>query len=314
LLLAGGSKVGVWLSDISGAFDRVRCDRLLCKLRRAGVSENLMAFFKSYFEARIGTVIVESCHSEEFIIADSVFQGTVLGPPCWNIFFSDVWVPVREHNLQEEIYADDLNGFKSYDKSLANDAIVADLSKCADSVHQWGVVNQVKFDPGKEGFRILHRGDPLGDLFKILGVDFDCKLLMKACCMFVYQKCNFKLRCLLRFRKFFADHLTFQLYKSHIMSRVEAVTAAVYHAAPVHLNLFDSLQARLLSHMGLSESTAFLDFNLAPLVVRRDIAMLGVIHKCVLGITHKSLCDLFPLSRIDHAFPASFASTLQTTA
>ena len=94
------------------------------------------------------------------------------------------------------------------------------------------------------------------------------------------------------------------------MSRVEAVTAAVYHAAPVHLNLFDSLQARLLSHMGLSESTAFLDFNLAPLVVRRDIAMLGVIHKCVLGITHKSLCDLFPLAPTGHRFPTSFASTL----
>ena len=45
--------------------------------------------------------------------------------------------------------------------------------------------------------------------------------------------------------------------------------------------------ARWISTLGLSigidDVTAFCDFNLAPLALRRDIAMLGLIHRTVLG-------------------------------
>ena len=39
-------KVGVFLSDISGAFDRVDTKKLLAKMRRLGICETLMAFFE----------------------------------------------------------------------------------------------------------------------------------------------------------------------------------------------------------------------------------------------------------------------------
>ena len=40
---------------------------------------------------------------------------------------------------------------------------------------------------------------------------------------------------------------------------------------------------RFLREAGITELDALLHFNLAPLSVRRDIAMLGIIHRCVLG-------------------------------
>ena len=41
---------------------------------------------------------------------------------------------------------------------------------------------------------------------------------------------------------------------------------------------------------------ALLHFNLAPLCVRRDVAMLSVLHRIVLGIAPSALSELIPLS------------------
>ena len=65
----------------------------------------------------------------------------------------------------------------------------------------------------------------------------------------------------------------------------------------MHPTLFcalDKLFADFLHEINLDSRTAFLDFRLAPLCLRRDIAMLGFLHKCVLGFAHPALCRLFP--------------------
>ena len=56
------------------------------------------------------------------------------------------------------------------------------------------------------------------------------------------------------------------------------------------------MQASFLHAVGVSVSDAFLNFNLAPLNLRRDIAMLGLLQKCATGSAHPDLCKLFPMS------------------
>ena len=48
-----------------------------------------------------------------------------------------------------------------------------------------------------------------------------------------------------------------------------------------------------IRQLGLTRRQAFLDHNLAPLCVRRDIAMLGLIFRSVSGQTHADLAALF---------------------
>ena len=43
------------------------------------------------------------------------------------------------------------------------------------------------------------------------------------------------------------------------------------------------MQMKFLQDAGISEADALMAFNLAPLATRRDIAMLGVIHRAALG-------------------------------
>ncbi len=73
--------IGVFLSDISGAFDRVDSEILLAKCRRAGLSQKALNFFRAFFAPRRAQVILPGGRSKEFTFDNQVYQGTVLGPP-----------------------------------------------------------------------------------------------------------------------------------------------------------------------------------------------------------------------------------------
>jgi len=83
LAICRGKKIALYLSDISGAFDKVFKDFLLAKLYQAGVGDTFLNFLNAYLSPRIGYVTIEGAMSDALEIADSVFQGTVLGPILW---------------------------------------------------------------------------------------------------------------------------------------------------------------------------------------------------------------------------------------
>ena len=86
-----GRKIGIYLSDISGAFDKVSRCLLIGKLGRIGLPDSFLDFLNNYLLNREGYVRVENAFSEAMELSNMVFQGTVLGPSLWNIFFRDVW-------------------------------------------------------------------------------------------------------------------------------------------------------------------------------------------------------------------------------
>ena len=50
----------------------------------------MLRFLYSYLAPREAAVVVQGHNSDVFTIQDEVFQGTVLGPPLWNVFFLKV--------------------------------------------------------------------------------------------------------------------------------------------------------------------------------------------------------------------------------
>ena len=73
------------------------------------------------------------------------------------------------------------------------------------------------------------------------------------------------------------------LYKSKVGSYIESKTAAIYHASQILLARIDSVQTNFLRQIGLTELDALCNYRLAPLGCRRDMAILGLIHRTVLG-------------------------------
>ena len=288
-----GSRVGVYCSDVSGAFDKVSVERLLQKLASFGLSCEMFLVLKSWLRLRSGFVIVAGKKSLEMRLKDMVFQGTVWGPPLWNTYFGDCICAIQGCGFEVVIFADDCNAFKVYPRSCRSSVIFEDLRECQRALHRWGQANAVTFDAGKEDFLVLCGVEPSGGPAKLLGIEFDNRLRMAIAVHNCAAKASWKTKTLLRSWRFFSTTDLIMMFKSHVLSFIEYRTPGIYHACSTVLSELDLVLSRFLMQIGLSEADAFMHFNLAPLCVRRDIAMLGVIHRAVLRKGPPSLWQFF---------------------
>ena len=167
------------------------------------------------------------------------------------------------------------------------------MKSCQTELHAWGRANQVVFDPSKESHHILSMSDPVGANFRLLGVAFDGGLTMVDAVGELVADASWKLRTLQRTRRYYTDAELILLYKSQLLSFIEYRTSAIYHATRDVLERVDDIQTRFLRDAGVDEVTALMQFNLAPLRMRRDIAMLGMLHRSALGEGPPQLRRLF---------------------
>ena len=68
-----------------------------------------------------------------------------------------------------------------------------------------------------------------------------------------------------------------------------------FHAASSLLDKIDAVQNRFLHELDMNPAFAFLTYNFAPPSLRRNIGILGLLHKRILGKCHPSFEQLFPL-------------------
>ena len=134
--LAGGSKVAVYCSDVSGAFDRVSCKRLVQKLKHKGLHPDIAAVLASWLCQRRATVVTGRTGSKVMALTKMVFQGTVTGPDLWNLFFEDARNAINECFYNEVVFADDLNAYRIFPSGTENRAIDNNMKTCQRELHQ----------------------------------------------------------------------------------------------------------------------------------------------------------------------------------
>ena len=230
LSICSGQKVGIYLSDISGAFDRVFKQFLIAKLITTGILDLYVNFLSSYLEPRVGKVTVEGALSSAFELADTVFQGTVLGPTLWNTFFGDVAATVTSSGGEETIFADDLNVHHFVPRETSTASLMHMLRDSQQEIHAWGRRNRVLFDPSKEHFCVIHSSDGEGEPFKLLGCLFDPCLNMHAQIDQVLNRVRPRVVSLLRTRNKYSVESMMHQYKSHIWSVMEYSNGCIAHA------------------------------------------------------------------------------------
>ena len=228
LAICSGSKVAAYLSDISGAFDRVFKDYLMAKLCSAGVGDKFLNFLLSYLQPRRAVVVVEGICSDEVEIANQVFQGTVLGPPLWNTFFSDVVRPASSSGGDPSIFADDLSVFQKFDRNTPNADCLHTIETCRSKVHAWGRANRVIFDSTKEHSIILHSIQGEGEPFKMLGLLVDCKLIMLPAVEKLLSQVRPKVQAIPRTKKFYDTKQLISQFKTHVWGLMECHEGATY--------------------------------------------------------------------------------------
>ena len=117
----------------------------------------------------------------------------------------------------------------------------------------------------------------------MLGVVYDPGMYMEECISRLCCDASWKIKTIQRTGRYFNMEEMIHLYKSKVLGYIEYRTGAIYHAAAGLLANVDNMQRSFLKSIGMSKETAMFDYNLSPLETRRDIALLGVIHRTVLG-------------------------------
>ena len=80
--------------------------------------------------------------------------------------------------------------------------------------HAWGQANQVEFESSKESFTIIHRHDPFGEAFKLLGGWYDTRLDMTKTIDLLSASVGFKLRTLFKVRSFYSVREMVNMFKA----------------------------------------------------------------------------------------------------
>ena len=75
---------------------------------------------------------------------------------------------------------------------------------------------------------------------------------------------------------------------------MEYHSGAIFHASDTLFERLDSAQRGFLQEIEMSPEIAFVEHNFAPPRLRRNIGMLGFLHKRVLGLSHPNIQKLLP--------------------
>lgn len=202
----------------------------------------------------------------------------------WNVFYHDARYAINGCGFTEIAFVDDPNSFKENGSNVSAETIAEEIKGCQNSLHRWGRANQVTFDPAKESSHVISRTQPHGNPFKLLGITFDCKLVTSDTVFTLAKSCRWKLAAILRTIRCNTIAQSVLLYKAQLLSYIEYRTPAVYHACASSLDKLEDIQNTFLQAVRFCPVVALTEFRLAPLSTRRDIAMMGLIHRTVLGL------------------------------
>ena len=75
---------------------------------------------------------------------------------------------------------------------------------------------------------------------------------------------------------------------------IEGNIRGYFHAAESLLEKIDKVQSNFVGELGLSLEQAFLEYNFPPPRLRRNVGVLGLLQKRVLGKCHPSFNQLLP--------------------
>ena len=223
----GMSAVIIYL-DISKAFDKVPHKTLLTKLRRAGITGSLLAWFHSYLSERTQSTAMPGALSTALPITSGVIQGSVLGPILFLLYINSIINSVKHGRTY--LFADDIKIIYTFRpnclgatalniQSDLNDIFAWSKSHClsfsADKCHVLGFqcpLTDYRFCLGNS---ILQVSDSIKDL----GIRYSCNLDFST--QALYQIAKAKQLSSIILRSFHLRSVKLSLFKQRVRPILE---------------------------------------------------------------------------------------------
>ena len=150
----------VALLDLSAAFDTVRHDILLDRLRsRLRVTDQALNWFTSYLSDRTQRVAGNGGLSDSFPLAQGVPQGSCLGPLLLTVYTSELFDIVGRHLPSVHSYADDTQLYLAFGPNVQGDdaSAVKAMCDCIMDLRKWMTRDRLMLNDDKTEFLLLAR-------------------------------------------------------------------------------------------------------------------------------------------------------------
>ena len=137
--------------DISKAFDRVWHDGLVYKLKRCGVSGQLLFIIQSFLKDRKQRTVLNGHCSTWGDVSAGVPQGSILGPLFFLVYINDL---TNDLKCNVKLFADDTSLFTVvHDTIAAADDMNHDLELIRHWAHDWRM--SFNPDPQKQAVELI---------------------------------------------------------------------------------------------------------------------------------------------------------------
>ena len=127
--------------DISKAFDRVWHDGLMHKLKRCGVSGQLLVLIQSFLKDRKQRTVLNGKNSNWGDISAGVPQGSILGPLFFLVYINDLSADLK---CNVKLFADDTSLFTVVEDP---NTAASDMNHDLDRIKQWAYDWRMSFNP-----------------------------------------------------------------------------------------------------------------------------------------------------------------------
>ena len=128
----------VLLLDLSAAFDTVDQEKLLTILKEEiGIEGTALKWFSSFITGRTQKVKIRNAYSEVGELIYGEAQGSVLGPPLFNIYIRSLKKQIEPSNFSIYGFADDHQLIKSFLPVLQLQVLDGDINKCFVLINDW---------------------------------------------------------------------------------------------------------------------------------------------------------------------------------
>ena len=230
ICLDNKENIGIFMMDLSKAFDCIPHDLLIAKLHAYNFDKHSLKLIYSYLKERKQRVKINSEFSTWKEILNGVPQGSVLGPLLFNIFINDLFLFVEHSEICN--YADD-NSLTVADCCIDN--IITKLQLDVQSLDKWFKCNMMLLNESKCQFMIIEpkwvkRNNKANIKIaeksieeiskgKLLGITFDNKLTMSDHIKQICKQASRKLSALARIAHYIDEQKRKILMKSFIISQ-----------------------------------------------------------------------------------------------
>jgi hypothetical protein len=143
--------------DLSAAFDTIDHEKLLQILHdELGIGGAALQWFKSFLVGRTQRVKIETEYSDSLGVPCGAPQGSVLGPPLFNINVRSQPKVFQHCKFNTSSFADDSNGRRSFALSFQFQVLKNDVPNCMQQIVQWSHAHFMKINPDKTELLLLY--------------------------------------------------------------------------------------------------------------------------------------------------------------